>query len=324
MLSFSYKTKHFLFQTAKLLWVIACFSFLYIRFTETTTSARFDLHLLVYQERFPFGLLAILFLFSAANWGFEFLKWKHTIKSIAQISYRQASSQSLIAFALGVFTPNKIGEYGIRPLFFEKKYRKKVALLTGIHHFTQLLVTLLFGSIGFVILLSRFSSLHQYTFAICAILFLPVVVFIFCYIGEKKKWFSIPYFARALEFLNNMNKKEHLKSILFSVCRYLFFSHQFLWLLTIFGTPIGYLNAFTAITVVYLLSTLLPAISFFDIVVKSSAAVFVLSFFEIPEIVILQVMAILWIFNYVIPMLTGSILVLQTRYPNLRSVWKAS
>ncbi|XLS29710.1 hypothetical protein ACJD0Z_02555 [Flavobacteriaceae bacterium M23B6Z8] len=324
MLSFTYKTKHFLFQTAKLLWVIVCFNFLYEKITESKAFVGFDLQSFFYQRDFPFGLLLLIALFSAANWGIEFIKWKDIITTVTTISYKKASSQSLIAFALGTFTPNKIGEYGIRPMFFTKTLRKKVALLTGIHHFTQLLVTVLFGSIGFLILLARFPQLQQYTFAIIAILFLPAFIFIFCYTGEKKSWFSIPYFTRTLEFLAYVKKKAHFKSFVFSMLRYLIFSHQFIFLLAVFGSPLTYIDTFTAITVIYLLSTLLPAISFFDIVVKGSAAVFVFAFFGIEERIIIQVIAVMWTFNYLIPMLAGSILILQTKYANLSGVWKVS
>ncbi|WP_340200572.1 hypothetical protein [Ascidiimonas sp. W6] len=324
MPSSSYKTKHFLFQAAKLLLVIACLYFLYEQISRSKSLSSLNLKKFFFEEVFSVNLIVILILFSLANWSLEFSKWKALITPIQPISYQQSARQSLSAFVLSAFTPNKIGEYGVRPLFFEKSYRKKIAMLTAIHHFTQMLATLIFGLLGFLFLFINFPKLYQYSHPLILLATLFIIIGGFVYFNTKKQWISIPYFTKAIMFICNLNKRAYAKNFSFSLARYLIFSHQFLFLLYQFNLSIPYTEGMAAIATVYLLSSILPVISFFDILIKGSVAVFVFGFFDSSDIIILKIIGLMWIFNYLIPIIIGIITVIQLRYPIHKEAWKIS
>jgi hypothetical protein len=316
MLSSSYKTKHFLFQTVKLLLVFVAIAFLYKQLVQANGFFKFS------YQTFPLGILITAFLFSCLNWAVEFLKWKCLMAKVRPISTYQAIRQSLIAFSLTVFTPNKLGEYGIRPLFFENKLRKRVALLTGIHHFSQLLATLLFGVCGFSFLLLKYPNFQTYSYPVVSILLMIGILGLIIWIIHKKGWISVAYFHKSLNFMNSLKKGTRAQSFGFSILRYVIFSHQFCFLLAFFNLPISYFEMIAAITTIYFLSTFLPAISLFDIVIKGSIGVIVFGLLQVEEVIIIQVMGLMWGFNYAIPLIIGSVLALQLRYSVNEKIWK--
>ena len=69
------------------------------------------------------------------------------------------------------------------------------------------------------------------------------------------------------------------------------------------------------ITSMYLLSSIIPALSIFDVVIKGSVAVFVFSFLEINQLIILSIITIMWLLNFVLPSIIGSYFVLLFKIP---------
>ena len=316
MLKASYKTKHFLFLTVKLLLVFAALFFLHYQLVQKGGWSQLNF------TAFPIYALIMALILSCCNWFTEFLKWRSLVKSLCSINLSQATKQSLIAFTLGVFTPNKIGEFGIRPLFFQKGLRKKIALLTGMHHFTQLLATLIFGVFGFAFLLFKFPALQKFERPVIATFILGLFVALLLIVIRKKKWVTFPFLNKSIQFVLQIKKDTFVRSFKYSIIRYVIFSHQFYFLLYVFNLEYTYVEVYAGITTVYFLSTLLPAISFFDIVVKASIGILVFDLLAIDEVIVIQVMALMWLLNYVLPLLLGSVYVLQLRYPANNNTWK--
>jgi len=77
-----------------------------------------------------------------------------------------------------------------------------------------------------------------------------------------------------------------------------------------FSIEIGYINAITSITSVYLLASIVPMLSFLDVVLKGTIAVWIFSFFQISTLTILTIVSLLWFFNFAIPALIGSYFVI--------------
>jgi hypothetical protein len=89
-----------------------------------------------------------MIIFSSVNWFLEIKKWQLLISKIRQIDFHEALKQSLSSFAVSMITPNRLGEYGFKILFFEKKAFKKVIVLQSIQSFSQLFATVFFGFFG--------------------------------------------------------------------------------------------------------------------------------------------------------------------------------
>ena len=77
----------------------------------------------------------------------------------------------------------------------------------------------------------------------------------------------------------------------------------------------SYIKAMIIITSMYLLASVVPSISIFDVVIKGSVAVFLFSYAEVNELIVLSVSTIMWLLNFVLPSLFGSYFVLNFKLP---------
>ncbi|WP_375242595.1 hypothetical protein [Lacinutrix sp.] len=67
-----------------------------------------------------------------------------------------ALQQSLGSLTASLFTPNRIGEYGAKAIYFKKQFRKRILLLNLIGNLLQMTVTVVFGIIGFSLFVSQY------------------------------------------------------------------------------------------------------------------------------------------------------------------------
>src|SRR5690606_5150466 len=82
------------------------------------------------------------------NWLIEAGKWKLLLHPLEAVSLKQALRAVLGGLAIGVNTPNRIGEYSGRALYVSEGKRMRSVSLAVVCSFSQLLVTLFFGSLG--------------------------------------------------------------------------------------------------------------------------------------------------------------------------------
>lgn len=309
-ISLTYKSKQFFWLLIKLFIVIGCGFFLYQKLFLNT-----DIHFsALVQNLDKYNVLsiqnsAILLLFTLLNWLFEILKWQYLVKTIRNISLKEASIQCLSSLTTSLITPNRIGEYGAKAFFFEKSYRKKIVGLNFIGNFYQLLATIFFGSIGFV----YFATTHHIQLelsSVFGVLFVLILLFGFFYLLIKSFQTEKNYLQKTKKFINSISLTTNLKTGLLSFLRYLVFSHQFYVLMILFKLQFEYFDAISAITSVYLIASIVPMLSFFDVVLKGSIAVWVFSFFQFNAIIIVTIVSLMWILNFAIPAVIGSYFVI--------------
>jgi hypothetical protein len=256
-----------------------------------------------------------LFLFilslSIVNWFFEILKWQVLVKSIQSISFYQALKQSLSSHTLSLITPFKAGEYGGKALYFSKSLRKKVLLLNFIGNSAQLLLTLVFGSLGILYFVLHFQvniHLHKLRGIAYYIAFFVLLVF-----AGKRSFLSKKegFYQKSYHFFKKMSKNIKFKTVLISLLRYLIFSHQFYLMLVLFQIQVPYFTAMMLIFSMYLIAGILPVISLFDFVVKGSIAVYLFSFLQIEALPMVLISTIMWFLNFALPAIIGSTFVMQ-------------
>lgn len=314
MQNLSNKTKQFLVLIAKLLVVGGAFYFLYRR-------------LLVQQEldwkrlqdfmwfRISFAsLLGILFL-SFLNRFLEILKWQNLVQVIAPITVSEASKQVLGSLTLALFTPNGIGEYAGKALFFEKKKTKKIIFLNLVCNGVQLLWTILFGILGFLYCNYYYNIVPN---TILILLFLGgmlVLLGLFLLRKITIKGYSLP---KVWQKIREIPNGIHQKNTFLGLLRYITFSHQYYAMFLLFGIEVPYFTMMATITTVYFLASSLPSFQFLDFAVKGGVAVYFFGMLGIPDWISVFITSFLWILNTVIPVLIGSIYVL-----NFKTSWKS-
>ena len=306
----SYKSKQFLWLVLKLLIVIV---FGYSIYEEIAYNEKIKFRdfysILIDFDVFSIKNITFLIIFSAFNWFLEITKWRILVTKIQFISWSQAAKQSLSSLSFSLITPNRIGEYGAKALYYPKAQRKEILILNFIGNFYQLIVTVFIGLIGMLYLRQYFSNTITEEISIVATL--AVVVIILCFLFVERISFLKKWRKKVTLRLNFRNDTSNQKVLFISFLRYFIFSHQFYFLLLIFMIDISYWNVLACISSMYLISSVIPALSIFDFVIKGSVAVYVFSFFEINPIIVLSITTLMWILNFAIPAMIGSYFVLQ-------------
>jgi hypothetical protein len=312
-----HKTKQFFFVLIKLSIVTGAFYFIYNKLTKNQ-DLNFNDFIRFLTENESFSIKSIIFLLflTIFNWFFEILKWHYLVCPVKIITLKSALEQSLGALTASLFTPNRIGEYGAKAIYFLPAHRKRIVLLNLLGNMMQMSVTVFFGIFGLIFFVSQYAiEINYFKVASFAIVMLLIISFIG--IGAKKASLTIKGISieKIILFIKNLSLKTHIYSFSFSVFRYLIFSFQFYYLLLILGLDISYLDAMIVITSMYLLSSIIPSIFIFDVIIKGSIAVYLFSFVGVNEFIILSIVMVMWLFNFVLPSLFGSFYVLNFNLP---------
>ncbi|QNM85622.1 hypothetical protein H9W90_00420 [Polaribacter pectinis] len=313
--SLSYKSKQFFWLIIKLSIVIGCGYFIWQRLTSNSEFSFSDFYQnLIKNNVFSTKNMLFLLIFTFFNWFLEITKWETLASFCVKTSKKNATIQSLASLTTSLITPNRIGEYGAKALYFDKSLRKQIVGLNLVGNFYQMIMTLFFGIIGF----GYFVYNHNVSIDYHRVLrFLLLGIFIISAFFFGAKHFNYKGYSaeKARTFINKIPLKLNIKVALISLLRFVVFSHQFYFLLFLFKVDISYLDAISAITTVYFISSIVPMLSLFDVVLKGTVAIWVFSFFNIEPLVILSVTTIMWICNFVFPAIIGSYFVLTFK-PN--------
>ncbi|WNH08220.1 lysylphosphatidylglycerol synthase domain-containing protein [Thalassobellus suaedae] len=317
MYSLPYKTKQFFFVLIKLSIVVAAFYFIYQKLTKNS-ELQFSVFIdfLTKNDAFSIKNIVFILILSFLNWFFEILKWQNLVFPIKKITFKNASEQSLGSLTASLFTPNRIGEYGAKAIYYTSNYRKRIMLINLISNLLQMSITVILGIIGLSIFISNFNiniNLNNLLIIlISSIVFITLITF-----GIRKNKFTIKgvSFEKIKDFISNFPKNKIRLGWLLSLLRYGVFSFQFYFLFHVFKTEITYLNAMTAITSMYLLASIIPSVFIFDVIIKGSIAVYLFAFLGINELTILSIITIMWMLNFVLPSIYGSYYVLNFKLP---------
>ncbi len=307
MISIPHKAKQFFILLIKLLVVGAAFYFIYQQLANNDKLDWAQFYFLLKKHQSISGMSFILLL-SFLNRFFEILKWQNLVSYIHKISFLEAAKQVLGALTAGIFTPNGLGEYAGKALFFEKSKVKTIVFLNLICNGIQMILTVVFGVFGLLYFNANYNIITSKTvlmlFGIC---FLLLAILFF----SKKiniKGYSI---EKLIHKINGIPNTIHQKNILFGLCRYLVFSHQYYFLLLAFDVSLPYLIVMSAITTVYFLASSLPSFQFLDFAVKGSVAIYFFGLLGVNEWIVVFISTLMWFLNVVLPVLLGSYFVLN-------------
>jgi hypothetical protein len=304
MLSISHKAKQLLVLLIKLLIVGCAFYFIYDQLANNN-----QLNWVLFLEKFNKNKsvlgISFLLLLSLLNRFIEILKWQNLVSFIKKISLFEATNQVLSALTAGLFTPNGVGEYAGKALFFEKAQTKNIIFLNLICNGVQVLVSLFFGIIGLFYL-----GYFKWDLILIATI-IGILTLAFTLKKFDIKGYSI---EKLIEKLNEIPRKIHQKNFYLAVCRYLVFSHQYYFLFLAFDVQLPYFTLMAAISSVYFLASSLPTFQFLDFAVKGSVALFFFGILGVNEWIVIFISTLFWFFNLVLPATIGSYFVLVFKH----------
>ena len=133
------KAKQFLVTAAKLLIVGFAFYFIYNQLANNDKLEWQKFVQLFRQNWTISGVLFILFL-SFLNRFLEILKWQNLVGSFQKISIAESTKQVLAALTASIFTPNGIGEYAGKAMYYDKSETKRILFLNLINNGIQMVL----------------------------------------------------------------------------------------------------------------------------------------------------------------------------------------
>ena len=310
--------KKYLSIIIKIVIVFFSFYFIYHQLVENKSFEELDISVLIDTVKknkvYLFGVILMMFL----NWLVEALKWRYMISKIENISLMTAYRAIFTGITVSTFTPNRIGEYGGRVFCLEQGDRIKAVFITVLCSMSQLLVTILYGSISLFILFDEI--LIDKTFLSVSLLILLNLFLLFSYFNISHivnflgKFKLIKSFKKYLEVLVMYNYKDLIIAFIYSNTRYFIFSLQFIILFHVFGINISFMDAILSVMLIFFFITITPTITIAEIGVRGSVAIFVLGLFSSNDIAILSSTTLLWLINLIIPAIIGSFFIFSLKF----------
>jgi hypothetical protein len=247
---------------------------------------------------FQWTVLIILF---GLNYLMESIKWKLVLAELSPITILKSYKSVLVGQAFAFFTPARSGDYVGRILFLEAGNKLKGLAQMAWASYAQLLITLFFGSIGLFYNLPFLPWLKWVGPFIAATAFV-----IYFHPGNFTGW---------LKKLSLLQIKTTLKGqlVLFAFLKYCVFILQYTWVVKIFNIPIGTLDLWVALSVLFFCLSLIPSIAITDVVIRGQLIVLLLSPFYANSLMLICVSTIIWVVNFLLPAIIGSILLINYR-----------
>ncbi|RVT78523.1 hypothetical protein EOD40_04620 [Flavobacterium sufflavum] len=307
MISIPHKTKQFLVLLIKILIVAGAFYFIYDQLANND-KLDWQKFIVLFKKNQSVSGISFILLLSVLNRYFEILKWQNLAQHIRKITVVESTQQVLAALTAGLFTPNGVGEYAGKALFFNKSEAKKVIFLNLICNGIQMILTIIFGFFGLLYFNAEFNVITSNTVLILFGILITGFALLFSIKKLTIKGYSI---EKLIHKINEIPKSIHQRNIFLGICRYIVFSHQYYFLFLAFDVDLPYLTLIAAISSVYFLASALPSFQFLDFAIKGSVAIYFFGILGINEWIVIFISTLMWFLNVVIPVVIGSYYVLN-------------
>ncbi len=278
------------------------------------------------------GLVLVLILM-LVNWSIEAVKWRYLVGKVEEVGFFKAFEAVLTGISISSFMPNRAGDYFGRVFILTRASRIEGILITMVGSVSQLLVTLIAGSLGLLAFIplhlpaSLFGRGYFYYSLVVGVIVLDLVLLTLYFrlsfltaLKEKllQGWLRrFRKFFRVFAFYLN---RELAAVITLSLVRYLVFTTQFYLLMLLFGVRLPYFQALMMIALVYLIMTMIPTVALTELGIRGSVAIYIFSLGMVSAagdeatLGILAASSLLWLINLVIPAMAGSFFIFRLQF----------
>ncbi len=263
--------------------------------------------------------LSFVVLLMPLNWFLETKKWQKLTSKLYHLPFFIALKSVLSGISTGYVTPNRIGEFAGRVLFLPKEKRSTGVLLSLMNGITQNMIITFLGISSAFFYLSKYQQLIDIKYlyyAITLLLIITIIYFSIPYFTQNKRvrhWNKKTKISHLINSLALLTKKDLFIILLISTFRFVIFSCQFWLTLSFFGINLTFLQAIISIPTLYLLITYTPSFAFSEPFIRGGYAVFIIGIFSNNHIGIALTGILIWIINFVIPLLFGLLILLKKR-----------
>ena len=280
-------------------------------------------------------MLALILVLMILNWMLEALKWKKLINKVEPLSLRQSIMAVLTGVTISSFTPNRIGEYFGRAFILKKASHIEGILITILGSMSQLLVTILAGSLSLLFFLylfmpdTEFMSGYLYFGFVFSVLFLDILlVGLFFNVSFLASWKekilrnSRVRIRRYFDVFTLYSNRELWIVMALSFARYAVFSTQYVLLLWILGVRMPFYYMYLMIALIYFIMAVIPTIALTELGIRSSVAIYCFGFYFArsmtgtaeTNLAILMASVLMWFINLGIPAVAGSVFLFRLQF----------
>ena len=268
------------------------------------------------------NLVAVIILM-AVNWSIEAVKWRMSISSIQQVSFGKAFKAVLSGVSFSVSTPNRMGEYLGRVLYMEEGKKLKTISITIVGSISQLIITLLMGSIGLLVLRSNIetdqlvSPMWMNVILSGTIGALLVLTLFYFRLPWLVKWVDrLPgskkfvYLVRALE---DFSATLLLRLLSLSLLRFIVFIVQYYLLFHLFDVNISWWQVYWPVSVSFLVMAVIPTIAIAELAQRGKVVTTLVGLYSSNGLGMTFATAGIWFINLILPAIAGSLLILSIK-----------
>lgn len=266
-------------------------------------------------------ILFVLIVFMFVNWGIEAYKWKLLIQKLNPIRFVRTFKAVWTGVTLGLFTPNRVGEFGGRILYIPRKFRIPAVIVSLIGSFSQNLATIIAGIISMIIYLHKIEHIASFLFfSVILISSITIILLLLAYYNLdvviqvfKRNKFLIRVYSYT-EVLKTYHSRELTVLLLLSLLRYTVYTAQYLIFLHLFGAQISVFDGVVAIGVIYLAQTVVPSFAIVDLVTRLPIATLIFSNYDVNLGITLAATSSIWILNLIVPATLGYIFIFKYNF----------
>jgi len=281
---------------------------LYKKFYKNA-GVSFDFFFLQFTS-LPWYLYLVLIGFSVLNWGIEVRKWQYLVCKLELQSFKVAGKSVLSGMAVSQLLPFRTGEFLGRLAYVSDNNKINAGILSIAGSFTQLLVTLFFGTLAFFYLQPIEIPLF-FILSLSALIVLLVLGYLYMpqFIPIKQSAF----FTAIREALGFLKRSDRMRLIGFSSLRYVLFVLPYALMAQYFhvGHESNLLFLMCSVSCIFFLQTVSPSFILTDLAIRISVPALVFSgSFEANNNFDFLPGMVIYVFNILIPMLIGAALLL--------------
>lgn len=267
------------------------------------------------------GYVLLLTFLMLLNWGIEAYKWQQLVLKITPIRFFRTFKAVWTGVTLGLFTPNRVGEFGGRILYVPRKFRIKAVIVSLIGSFSQNLATIIIGIIGLIIYLHQVEEITlSVTFAVGLVSAIAITLLLLAYYNldvvvqlfKRSKYLKRIYPYTAI--LGEYHSRDLTKLLLLAFWRYSVYTAQYLIFLKMFGAEINIVSGISAIGVIYLAQTVIPSFAVVELLTRLPVATLIFSKYGIPIGTSLAATTSIWILNLILPAILGYIFIIRYNF----------
>jgi hypothetical protein len=236
--------------------------------------------------------------------------------------------------AVSVFTPNRVGEFLGRVFILKNTDPLKGIILTIVGSFSQLIVTIVFGTVAYVVFAPLYLSalindsswlVNGFSVTLVTLSLLLLVAYFNISVLHRISILIPAKYAEkiktAIDAIAACPKQLLLKVILLSTTRYLIFSTQFFLAIRLTGLNFTALQCMTVIPVIYLTLASIPTVALTELGVRGSVSVFLFGLLAgssgldaSASLAVVSASTLIWLVNIALPSLAGVLVIFRLKF----------